>query len=591
MRNNIFKTLKTFSIFVILIFSFAPALPNEELMQAMRDEIKRSMNELKLDAMQKPYYIEYTVTFRDSYSVRAALGSLVESNKIKTVQLNVGVRIGDYKFDNTNFFDIGLSFFGSSDDEENFKGRNIPIESDYKSLRRELWLSTDAAYKQALELYSKKEASLKNRLRKDTTVDFIFIAPEKNIDTFKIPAFNKAKYENLCIKASEIFRAYPLIATSSVVAEYIPKTVYYVNSEGREYIKTELFSGIEIVAYTQAEDGMPLSEYFTSYGRTPEELPEIDSILKATNKIANNLNSLYKSKLLEEPYSGPVLFEKNAAAELFLQVFAPNLVAQRQPLTEGGFQDNERYGAFQTKIGGRVLPEFFSVVAKPSLNKFEITPLSGFTKIDDDGVYAKDVELITAGYLKSLLSSRVPIKRVRETNGHRRGGSPMLSTLELSADTEKSMAYNDLKLRMVKLCKDRELPFGIIVKKILNQNIMYTSLYRLASGDFEFPRGDSKLLVVEAVKVMPDGSEELIRGALAAGFTVQSFKDIIAAGNSPYAYNCLSPSVISPYMSGGDQYVGVSVIVPDLLFEDGEIRALDSDFRKPPFIANPINTK
>lgn len=588
MINKFQKTGKIFIYILIVISSFYSAYSDNEILRAMRDEIERSMKELKLDALQKPYYAEYTVTFRKSHSVKASLGSIVEQNSGESAFLTVGVRIGDYQFDNTNFFDIGLSFFGSSDEEENFKSRNIPIESNYSSLRRDLWLATDAAYKQALELYSKKEAAIKNRLRRDTTADFIYIKPERNIDTFAIPSFNLSYFSTLCQKASEIFRDYPNIAASSASVEYLPKTIYYVNSEGREYIKTELFTGFELVAFTQAEDGMPLTEYFSSYGREPNDLPKSDSILLAAKSIAENLNTLYKAELLEEPYSGPVIFEKSAAAELFVQTFAPNFVAQRQPLTEGGFQDNERFGAFQTKIGGRVLPEFLSVTAKPGMKDYKNSTLVGYTNIDDDGVKAQEVKLVEKGYLRHLLSSRIPIKRVRETNGHRRGGSPMLSALHIESEAEKKISFDELKARMVQLCRDRELPFGIIVKKIINQNIMYTSLYRTASGAFEFPRGDGKSLIVTAVKVMPDGSEKLIRGALTAGFTTQSFKDIIAVGNSEFIYNCLAPAVVSPYMTGGEQYIGVSVITPDLLFEDGEIRPLDSDFRKPPFLANPL---
>jgi len=44
-------------------------------------------------------------------------------------------------------------------------------------------------------------------------------------------------------------------------------------------------------------------------------------------------------------------------------------------------------------------------------------------------------------------------------------------------------------------------------------------------------------------------------------------------------------------MSGGDQYVGVSLITSDILFEDLEIKSPEEDFRKPPNITNPLSTK
>lgn len=93
--------------------------------------------------------------------------------------------------------------------------------------------------------------------------------------------------------------------------------------------------------------------------------------------------------------------------------------------------------------------------------------------------------------------------------------------------------------------------------------------------------------LLEVVKLYPDGREELIRGAEAAGLTVQSFKDILAVGKKQFGYNYLAPAITSPFVTGGDQYTGVSIITPDILFEDGELRPLESDFPKPPFLSAP----
>ncbi|MDQ1265343.1 MAG: hypothetical protein QG635_493, partial [Bacteroidota bacterium] len=498
-----------------------------------------------------------------------------------------GVRVGNYKFDNTNFFDVSLGFFGSGDDEESFKQRQVPVNMDYNSFRRELWLSTDAAYKQSAEILSKKEATIKNRLRKDTTDDFLKITPEKKYDTIPIPSIDLKKYENLCRDISAIFNKYPEISISTVGIEYLPKRVYYVNSEGMEYIKTELYIGLEVVAATQAKDGMPLANIYSCYGLTPSDLPTADSLQRAVEFAAKKLVEELSAKQLEESYSGPVLFEGQAAAALFGQVFAPNLVAQRAAMTESGVQENDRYGAFQSKIGGRVLPEFMSVNAYPTKLKYNGVPLAGYYKIDDDGILAKDILLVENGYLKNLLSSRVPTRRVRQTNGHRRGGAPMISNIVMNSDAEHSKSRKELTEKMLKLCMDRELPFGIIVRKAMDLNIMYTTLYRLSYGSYPVGSYSGKIALLEAYKVYPDGREELIRGIEAAGFTAQSFKDILFTGKSEYVNNYLAPAVVSPFVSGGSQYVASSVSVPDLLFEDGEISIIESDFPKPPILSNP----
>lgn len=574
-------------LFSLSIFSELKA-DDKELFRAMRDEIDRSMSELALEGLEKPYFIEYTIKFVEPTVIKARLGSVVQSAQTNNASLTVGIRVGDYQFDNTNFFDIGLSFFGSSDDEERYKKRAISVESDYRSLRRELWMATDVAYKQATELLAKKEATQKNRMRKDTTHDFIRIKPEKNYIAEEYPAIDVEKYSMIVKKLSGIFNKYPEIISSSVGLEYIPKKTLYANSEGVEYSKTELHTGLEVVAFTQSEDGMPLVEYYTAIVPNLTDLPSLDSLQNAAKNLAENLTYLYNAPVLEESYSGPILFVGNAAAEVFAQQFAPHLVAQRFPQTERGVQESERYAAFQNKVGGRVLPEFLSVDALPSKKKYENTYLSGNFLLDDDGLKPKDIKLVENGYLKDLLSSRVPTKRIRKSNGHKRGGAPMLSSIFLSSQEEKQLNYEELKSKLLSLCKDRELPYGIIVKKLLNQNIMFTTLFNVSSGLFEMPRGQNKLPVVEVYKIYPDGREELIRGSLISGLTAQSFKDIIFVGDNNFAYNYLAPSVLSTFVTGGEFYISSSIVTPALLFEDAELITLDNDFRKPPYLANPL---
>ena len=236
-----------------------------------------------------------------------------------------------------------------------------------------------------------------------------------------------------------------------------------------------------------------------------------------------------------------------------------------------------------------MLPEFLSVKAEPSKEYLGNIHLLGSYKIDDDGVHAQDVELVKDGYLKTLLSSRVPTKRVRQSNGHDRGGAAMLSVIEMTADKAHTKTRKDLIKQMNKLCKDRELPFGIVVKKAMNQNILYTTLFRLTNGEFSTSPGSHQVPLIELYKVYPDGREELIRGCSANGFTVQSFKDLLNIGDKAWVMNYLAPAVTSPFYTGGSQYIGSTVIVPDLLFEDGEIKPMEEDFPKPPILKNPIS--
>lgn len=560
--------------------------------RAMRDELGRSMRELQLGDLQRPYYIEAQLALRHRSSVHAVLGSVDSRDTGTVATLTVRVRVGNGTFDNTNYFDVSLGFFGSSDDEEVFRNRRIGTDINYAMLRRELWLATDACYKQAVELYAKKLSAVKNRTRTDTTPDFRLLPPiATNDGSIGVPTVDLDDLSRTVTAVSAVFRDAPAVQASRAGIEVVPEETYYVNTEGRTSYKCEMFTGIEVLAVGQASDGMPIAETYSAYGIAPGDLPSRDSLVRAARGLATTLARLSTATSIE-PYSGPVLFEGQAAAEIFAQIFAPNLVAQRSPLSDGGFSTNDRHSAFQNKIGGRVLPEWLSVQANPLRRTVGQSVVAGYYRIDDEGTPAEQVRLVEGGYLRALLTSRIPTKRLRSSNGHQRGGAAMLSVLELSAsERSRQLDRKALKTRMMKLVKDRELPYGIIIRKALNQNLLFTGVFPLVGSDYPIPQGDDKLALLEVVRLYPDGREDIVRGVEAAGLSPALFKDLLAVGTTPTVYNYLAPAVAPAFITGGAQYVMTTAIVPDLLFEDVEVRPVEGDFPKPPFLANPVGSR
>jgi predicted Zn-dependent protease len=79
-------------------------------------------------------------------------------------------------------------------------------------------------------------------------------------------------------------------------------------------------------------------------------------------------------------------------------------------------------GAFASSFHARVLPDFLDVVDDPSLKSFNGKTLVGAYKIDDEGVPAQTVKLVTDGKLENYLIGREPVRDFPQSNGHGRAG-------------------------------------------------------------------------------------------------------------------------------------------------------------------------
>ena len=100
--------------------------------------------------VDKPFYIEYRLLDLDVRNVTASFGALLSNSTSRQRVMSVDVRVGDYHLDSSNFV--------SEDGFQGFLGSTgfVGIDHDYNSLRQDLWLATDQAYKAAATQMSLK---------------------------------------------------------------------------------------------------------------------------------------------------------------------------------------------------------------------------------------------------------------------------------------------------------------------------------------------------------------------------------------------------------------------------------------------------
>src|ERR1035441_2052508 len=229
------------------------------VMKAMRDEMARSMKQLTIENLEKPYFIAYRVIDSENAGVRASFGALNLSSSNHSRILHVEVRVGDYKLDNSHFYFFAMN---QGTTTQIYNGAMmLTVEDDYKELRRQLWLATDSVYKKAVEDISKKRAALQNRTRTDESDDFSKEEPVTTSHELPPVRIDLPKWESETRALSALFREMPAIHTSFVRFSASNSYSRYLTSEGTSYTRREPSISFNARADTQAADGTMLDDF------------------------------------------------------------------------------------------------------------------------------------------------------------------------------------------------------------------------------------------------------------------------------------------------------------------------------------------
>jgi hypothetical protein len=576
------------------VLAQAPVPSRESVVvRAARDELARTMSELRLEKADRPYFVAYTVTETDGASASASFGSLVGSNSGRGRLLRVEVRVGDYAFDNTNFFmaptlsAAGMrTFLGMTD---------LPLDDDYLEIRRKIWIATDGAYKAAVEAVAGKRAALLNRTRTDSLADFTKEEVTHTADDAPPIVFDRAAGETLVRDLSRAGTS-PGIYASSVSVNAGNTRTYYINSEGTSFTRSRAMVTLMASASTQAADGMPLSHSLRVSARSLAALPGRDQLAAQLREMVATLDTVRNASLADR-YNGPVLFEGRAAAELVAEIFAPALAASRKPVSGNAQSEmmaslfsgsSSRGGSLAEKLGARVLPEFFSVVDDPTLAAYRNVPVLGGYTVDDQGVRARPTRLIERGVLKTFLSGRTPVEGALSSSGNFRSGTVSPSNLIVEATSGLSDAA--LRERLQALAKARGLPFAIVVRTMGGSGTSSdpTSMAMELLGVSRPGSARRGRNVLRAYKVFADGREECLRGAQLMDLGLDAFRNIAAASESATVYHGSGSGGLNALMtSGGSGSALATYVVPSLLFDDLTIAKRADELPKPPFSVPP----
>jgi len=539
-----------------------PMASPQPIMRLMRDELDYSMANMVSEDGTKPYFINYTVYGQHRVIIGATLGAIAQRDDTTSRDLNIDLRVGSYKLDNTHQLRGGA---GAS--HESGSGNiSLALGGEPEAVRHALWFNTDSVFKDAARRFAKIKTNLKVKVEEeDQSGDF---SRETSHEYYEPPAkmsLDQEAWAKRLRRLSAIAREYPRIYHSSITLGAYAGTRYIVTSEGTRLQTSETRYRITLQAGTVAEDGMNLQQADDFNARAPAELPSDQEIERAFRGVIDQVMAL-RSAPLAEPYAGPAILKNRASAVFFHEIFGHRMEGHRQKdVTEGQ--------TFTKKVGEPVLPAFMSVYDDPRVAQLVGVDLRGFYRFDDEGVAAQRADLVVDGILKTFLMSRRPIEHFPQSNGHGRrqpGYAPVARQANLVVESKKQVPFDKLRQLLIEECKRQGKPYGLLFEDI--------------SGGFTLTTRDNpqsyKVLPIVVYRVYPDGRpDELIRGVDIVGTPLTSFAKITYTGDDPAVFNgsCGAES----------GWVPVSAVSPSILVTTIEIEKRERAQDRPPILPAP----
>lgn len=494
-----------------------PPVDPVALRRAAEAELDRAPS-LSLPEHESPYLVTYEILDGSVATASASFGALTSSDAGPYRSARVEVRVGDYALDNSNF-DVS---FGERD---GVRMRGLPHEDVDDALRRELWLATDEAYKGAAEQMSAKRSAREGREAPEGPS--LLAAEPLKTDLIDRPEADLAGIEaRVAALTAQMGQADWLEEADAIGRDWTGRRLI-VSSEGtRAWLPTG-FAIVRVEAVTRAPDGARLRNTRTWVAREAAGLPDTEQMSADVAEMMAQLDA-QRSAEVERDYLGPVLFEQDAAVELFRQLAMPEVSgtppAEQPP---DPYSPGAETGPPTARIGRRLLPEGWTIVDDPTAPDAG----AGAYTHDFEGVPAQRVDLVQDGVVRDVLMSRIPRRGKERSTGHGRSlGTDRRIALPGAVTVEPDRARSDKKLRKkaLQLARQAGLPYVLVVRRLEPPAM---------SEDFEIAfSGEGPLAGLtrpqEAYRLYPDGREEPVRGLSFVGVDRRVLRDIAMAGDT-----------------------------------------------------------
>ena len=538
----------------------AEKLPDNMYFNAMKDELARTLKSLHRPGIPRPFYGAYKVEHLQEVSAVASLGALYSAPQTDG-QVNVFAVL-----------DIGTrqnDSLGYANESYYYDYAYVPrsgrlVGKNYHALRQALWEVTDQAYVFAAETYQQKQAYKRQKNMLQNGPDFVPGKQGSYVE--EIPAFKAYELpalQTLAVALSAKGKAYPYLEEFEVEISPVQKNTYYLNSLGGFYQRSRAAVYVGWKAQLRNQDGYKKSVSKRMW-LTQLNVQTQEELIQKTDEFLQDLDNIYHAKKAGT-YVGPVLLTPAAAGGFIKTVLVKNL-QNSNPLLSRKTETDPSAGKLRDKLNLRVMSNVVDVTDEPFKKEFNGKPLGGFMPVDDEGVSAQTLQLVSGGKLRALPRSGRPVAKGDKSNGHARMTDmslPREKVTNVFVTAKNPVAAEGLEKQLLEKCRALELEYCYILP-------VFPSM----------KKNQTDVLAAERIYTA-DGRKETVYGLKISDLTPRSLRDIVAAGDDPEI------TYIQPLAYGGDFVPEQSVVTPSLLLEELELVPDDKKADKSPFVKKP----
>jgi predicted Zn-dependent protease len=550
-----------------ILLWFLPALLKAQdakpspILSSLKAELNRSLQTLKSQPVP-PYFLSYEVTDDQVMEVNASFGEITSSVRAHNRQLDIDLRVGNPRLDNTHLIASGFPEFNFF---ERFGMIQVTLEDNPEALRSIIWHNTDLRYKAAVEQYTKVKTAVQVAVApEDKSDDFANEPVAIHLEEPLTLSLDPKVWEEKVRKYTAPFARYGNLYEANAYFNADIETRWYVNSGGSVIQVSQTIYRLLISALSKDDDGMELPRYESYSAFSPQSLPDDSAVLKDMERMISDLQAL-RSAPIVDPYTGPAILSGRASGVFFHEIFGHRVEGHRQKSEEEG-------QTFKKNVGQPVLPANFSVYSDPTLRRLAESDLVGAYSYDNEGVKAGRVVVVDHGILKNFLMSRSPIEGFTQSNGHGRrqqGFAAVARQSNLIVEVSNPVSHAELKKMLIEEIKKQNKPFGLYFQDVEGG---FTLTGRVIPNAFN-------VLPIMVYRVYPDGREELVRGVDLIGTPLTTFSKMVTGDDRTATFNGVCGAE-----SG---FVPVSASSPALMVSQIEVQKKEKSQERTPILPPP----